>query len=143
MLLTLNLQLMIILTRYLLHVRINFLTHGTSTVSDISRVSTFLNIKNTCIVHIDKIIKDLVDIGNISLIIRCGEAIFKFKEKYKLQTEFLKVFQAEYLEPRNRDWCGGLLYPGVARSNNGMESHFKYFKKEACPDVRQVYDFLT
>ena len=52
------------------------------------------------------------------------------------------MFKAEYLEHRNLYWCTGLLLPGVARSNNGMESRFKYFKTEACPEVRQERDFL-
>ena len=52
------------------------------------------------------------------------------------------MFQVEHLEPRNRYWCSSLLHPGVARSNNWMESHFKHFKKEGCPDVTQVCEFL-
>ena len=87
---------------------------------------------------IDEIKKYLVDIGCTKIKLHCLEALVLFKEKYKLQKTFLKVFQPEYLETRNSYLCSGLLYPAVARSNNGMESHFKYFKKEACPDVRQV-----
>ena len=59
--------------------------------------------ENACIqgVDIDEIAKDLVGIGNANAGLRCGEAIFKFKEKHKLQTGFLKVFQAECIETRN------------------------------------------
>ena len=91
---------------------------------------------------IDGTTKDLVGIGNINEGVRAGEVIFRFKEKHKLQKEFLKVFQAEYLEPRDRHWMSGILCPGVAHSNDGMECHFKHFKKEARPIVRQVCNFL-
>ena len=94
-------------------------------------------------VDVDDIIKDLTDIANLYSIGRSDDSIKKFKQKHKLQKEFLKVFEAECFEPRNRYWMIGLLCPGTARSNNGMESHFKYFKKEACPEVRQVCDFLA
>ena len=52
------------------------------------------------------------------------------------------MLQAEYLEPRDRHWMSGILCPGVARSNDGMECHFKHFKKEEFTDARQVYDLI-
>ena len=59
-----------------------------------------------------------------------------------MQKEFSKVLQAEHLEPCDRYWMSGLLRPGTARSNTGVESQFKHSKKEARPEVRQVRDFL-
>ena len=133
-LLTLNSQLMMILTRHLMHVRRNFLAHGASTAQLISRVSTLQNAeKLRSRMDADEIAKDLVEIGNLNEKRHCLEALVPLKEKHKLQIFFLKVLQEECLETHNHYWYSGIFRPGVAHSNNSTESHFKNVGKEVCP----------